>query len=208
MPVPAFAVPLRPQEYLDVWPDENNPDPLALLRPVEGKQNDAEALLYLLFRRTLPNEADVAKAVHCGAVASLFHGEQAIILSFLKVHVHIPVLTRLLLACKEAAFLAGALGELMFLRNDNSRKILEFLVESTMSIAAQIKQDLESLWAKASGVRRLQRVDQSGKSDFQRWEKNWQQVPRVRPGLQRVLDDSPRHRVAALPRPSDAVLFF
>uniref|UniRef100_A0A7S1J9X0 Uncharacterized protein n=1 Tax=Eutreptiella gymnastica TaxID=73025 RepID=A0A7S1J9X0_9EUGL len=174
------------QEYLDVWPDEENKDPYVLLKPFQDKQEGAvvEALLYIVHQRRLPDDGDVDRLLKTRVVASLFgETDRTMLINFLRLHVQLPVLTRLMLACKEASFLAGSFGELMFLRNENSRKILEFLVEGTISLATALRDDLESLWTKASNIRRRNRVDHSGKSAFKIWESNWQQAYHIYSGM-------------------------
>jgi len=179
-----IAQTIEVQEYLDVWPEDNAEDPYSLSAPQDPKQAViVEGLLFLIHRQKLPQDPDVDALVRLKAVAPMFNAERAILLSFIRLHVQLPVLTRLLLACKEAAFLAGAFGELMFLRNDNSRKILEFLIEGTLSICTAIKEDLDGLWQRASNTRRRQRVDNSGTADFERWEENWQQAYRIFNGM-------------------------
>eukprot|EP00667_Euglena_gracilis_P002314 EG_transcript_2315 len=175
---------LEVQEYLDVWPEDNIADPYALRAPMDPKQAAyVQGLLFLVRQQRLPQDADVDAVVRLRAVAPMFFNERQLLLQFLRLHAQLPALTRLLLACKEAAFLAGAFGELMFLRNDNSRKILEFLVDGTLSVCNAVKEELDELWTKASNCRRRQRVDQSGDSDWQHWEDNWQQAYRIFNGM-------------------------
>eukprot|EP00668_Euglena_longa_P000828 GGOE01000997.1.p1 GENE.GGOE01000997.1~~GGOE01000997.1.p1 ORF type:complete len:716 (-),score=242.76 GGOE01000997.1:287-2434(-) len=175
---------LEVQEYLDVWPEDNIADPYSLRVPMDMKQAAyVQGLLFVVHQQRLPQDSDVEALIRLRAVAPMFVNERSLLLQFLRLHAQLPALTRLLLACKEAAFLAGAFGELMFLRNDNSRKILEFLVDGTLSVCTAIKEELDELWTKASNCRRRQRVDQSGNSDWQLWEDNWQQAYRIFNGM-------------------------